>query len=395
MDKFTVEYYDLLSRALGGSDSARLQGFFDEVMALKYNSLQLDGFAFEPDMQLDFTYEQLQKELGINVMAQYYDLDSPAIPFGTEGMQLSTGKIPRMKTVEYFNEDKYRKMLIDEQRFGAGSDAVSGAAFRHLYNTVDTLVGGHTNSLTYQRHQIVSKGKFVLNDTNNPYGVKGLTFAAHVPAANFNVLAGTKRWWTSYDASTDTYSSEGADCDPIKDLQTMVKVAKKKGVRGHFEVNDVYMDAVLGHSKIQKAIGLSLYPLADPTTVAGNVALLGSEQKIEALGRIVGAPFKVIDSLVSVEKWNATTKKLERPIFNAFESNVIVFVPDGSLGVVKTVEPIIMGNPITASFYGGRLRLIVTADASKKCQAFETEMTSLVIPDKPQYMWYLTPYAAS
>lgn len=395
MDKYTVEYYDLLSRALGGSESARLQGFLDETLALKYNGLQLDGFSFEPDMQLDFTYEQLQKELGINVMAQYYDLDSPATPFGTEGFQLSTGKIPRMKTVEYINEDKYRKMLIDEQRFGVGSDAVANAAKLHLFNTVDTLVGGHTNSLTYQRHQIVSKGKFVLNDTNNPYGVKGLTFAAHVPAGNFTVLAGEKRWWKSYDSSTDTYSSEGSQCDPIADLQLMVKVAKKKGVRGHFEVNDDYMDTILSHSKIQKAIGLSLYPLADPTTVAGNVALLGREQKIEALGRIVGAPFKAIDSLVSVEKWNSTTKKLERPQFNAFESNVIVFVPDGSLGVVKTVEPIIMGNPITASFYGGRLRLIVTADASKKCQAFETEMTSLVIPDKPQYMWYLTPYAGS
>jgi hypothetical protein len=31
----------------------------------------------------------------------------------------------------------------------------------------------------------------------------------------------------------------------------------------------------------------------------------------------------------------------------------------------------------------------------KKCQSFNTEMTSLVVPDKPQYMWYLHPYSAS
>ena len=97
MNTNTLEFYDLLARALGGNDAKRLQGYLDEVMAVKYNGLQLDGFTFNPDMQLDFTYEQLQKEVGLNVMAQYVDLDSPAIPLGGEGFQLSTGKIPRMK----------------------------------------------------------------------------------------------------------------------------------------------------------------------------------------------------------------------------------------------------------------------------------------------------------
>ena len=53
METYTLEFYDLLSRALGGSDPARLQGYIDEVMPNKYNALQLDGFELDPDMQLE------------------------------------------------------------------------------------------------------------------------------------------------------------------------------------------------------------------------------------------------------------------------------------------------------------------------------------------------------
>ena len=108
MNTYTVNIYDLLARALGGSDNRRLQGYLEEVMAVKYNTLDIPGFRFAPDMQLDFTYEQLQKEVGLNVMAQYVDIDAPAIPLGGVGFQLGTGKIPRMKLVEYFNEDELR-----------------------------------------------------------------------------------------------------------------------------------------------------------------------------------------------------------------------------------------------------------------------------------------------
>jgi hypothetical protein len=101
MNTYPVQFYDLLSRALGGNDGRRLQGFLDNVVAQKYNQLNIPGFKFAPEMQLDFTYEQIQKEIGLNVMASYVDLDSQPIPVGTEGPVISTGRIPRMKLAEY------------------------------------------------------------------------------------------------------------------------------------------------------------------------------------------------------------------------------------------------------------------------------------------------------
>ena len=94
-----------------------------------------------------------------------------------------------MKKVEYFNEDKVRKMLILEERFGANSDKVFATALTKLFKTSDALIGGHVNSLSYQRHQIVSTGQFKVTAENNPQGIKGLVFASHVPAENKNTLS--------------------------------------------------------------------------------------------------------------------------------------------------------------------------------------------------------------
>ena len=57
MNTYPVQFYDLLSRALGGNDGRRLQGFLDNVVAQKYNELNIPGFKFADEMQLDFTYE--------------------------------------------------------------------------------------------------------------------------------------------------------------------------------------------------------------------------------------------------------------------------------------------------------------------------------------------------
>lgn len=390
METYTLEFYDLLSRALGGSDPARLQGYIDEVMPNKYNGLQLDGFELDPDMQLDFTYEQLQGEVGLNVMASYVDLDSPAKPVSREPVQIATGKIPRMKMVEYFNEDKLRKQYILEQRFGATSSRVVDAALNNLFVTIDTLIGGHTNSLTYQRHQIVSRGKFELTNANNPNGIVNQTFAAHVPSGNVTTLSGTKRWWTDSE-----YGTEGTSANPVKDVRDWVKAARRKtGVSMHIEVDSDFFDVILGHSKVLAAIGASLFPAADAAVQVSAASVQGDDVKKAAFEKIVGVPVKVIDSVVAVEKWDADAKTLTKSTFRAFDGNVLVLVPDGVIGSVKTVEPIAIGGGDYATYYGGRLLLTVGADYVNKCQSFNTEMTSLVVPSVPQHFYYLHPYSA-
>lgn len=388
MDTYQIQFYDLLSRALGPGES--IQSFLDNTMALKYNALQLDGFTFEPFMQTDFTYEQIVGELGLNVTAQYYDLDSPAIPDGAPGFKSYTGKIPRMKKVEYFNEDKLRKMKLVEDRRSTSAAQISEMAYQQLFITVDNLIGGHTNALTYQRHQAVSTGKFTISNTNNPKGVKNITIDYHVPAANKTTLTSTARWWTS---STHTTTNEGGTSNPVKDLADVVAKARYAGVRGHFEVEIDYLKECLGHSAVLSLIGIAALPAADSTAQVSYAGIMGFEQRRSALEALVGAPIKAIDSLVAIDSVDKTEKAIVASNVNAFEKNVWVFVPDGNIGTVKTVEPIAIEGGNYGSFYGGKLLLTVGVDFVKKCQSYNTEMTSLVIPSVPQYMWYLYPNA--
>ena len=389
MDTYQIQFYDVLSRALGAGES--LQSFLDNTMALKYNKLELDGFAFEPFMQDDFAYSQIVAELALNPVAQYYDVDSPALPDGTAGYKEYTGKIPRMKKVEYFNEDKIRKMRLFERRRDVSAEEVKAMAYRQLFVTVDQLIGGHTNALTYQRHQAVSTGKFTISATNNPKGIKDVTLDFHVPSANKTTLpSGETQWWKN---STHTAANEGNSCNPVGDLTAIVDKARYAGIRGHFEVDIDYLKECLGHSKILAVIGISVLPAADSTAQASYAGIMSYEQKKSALEAIIGAPIKAIDSLTPIESIDKTTKSFTRSNIHSFAQNVWVFVPDGQIGTVKTVEPIAIQGGDYAQFYGGKLLMTVDVDAVLKFQGLHTEMTSLVVPNVPQYMWYLYPNA--
>lgn len=394
MDTATNQYYDLLARAFRGDvSSKRLQGFIDKTFAEKYNRLNLRGFSFAPDMQLDFTYEQVQKEFGITAMANYYDLDSPAIPRGGEGATLLTGKIPRMKDVLYFNEDKLRKQLITEKLLGADSDDAVNAAKDKLFATLDDLIGGHTNSLTYQRHQMVSAGKLTLTNANNPKGISGVTFSAGVPSTNSKKVSvwrgDTKReWWTD----KGTYAKEGASADVIADLQDWLQPILDKGVRGHLEVDAAFFRKVLRHSSVLKYIALNIWPTGDTTTTSAAAAVLKESERKSVFEELLGVTVEPVDSRVAVETYDKASRSLVKTEINAFNSDVFVFVPE-TIGEVLTVMPITFENAAAtyARYYDGRLLLTVEADAVKKCQGFYTEMTSLVVPEAPQYMFYLYP----
>jgi hypothetical protein len=394
MDTATSQYYDLVARAFRGDvTSKRLQGFLDNTLAQKYNGLNLRGFSWASDMQLDFTYEQVQKEFGITAMANYYDLDSPAVPRGAEGATILTGKIPRMKDVIYFNEDKYRKQLITERIFGADSDEAVNAAKEKLFATLDDLIGGHTNSLTYQRHQMVSAGKLTLTDSNNPKGISGVTFSAGVPAANSKKVSvwrgdAARKWWTD----KGTYATEGAKADVIGDLQDWLEPLLDKGIKGHLEVDATFLRKVLKHSSVLKNIALNIWPTGDTSSTSAAAAVLKEDTRKSVFEELLGISVEAIDSRVAVEVYDKASKSLKKTEINAFNSDVFVFVPE-TIGEVLTVMPITFESAAATygRFYDGRLLVTIQADAVNKCQEFRTEMTSLVVPEAPQYMFYIYP----
>lgn len=387
MDFNTPQFYDLVSRAFNGdATSRRLQTFVDSTMSLKYNGLKLDGFSFAPDMQLDYTYEQIQKELGITPMASYYDVDSPAVPKAEQEASLATGRVPRMKEVMYFNEDKVRKQLILEKMLS--DEKIPIQAGQKLFEVVNELIGRHTNSLTYQRNQMVSAGKLVLNDKNNPDGTLRVTLSANVPLKNRKTLSGDEKFWKD-----KTYAQEGAKADPIQSIIDWLQPILDKGIKGHIEINLAYYRRLLRHSKVNQRIGFGLWPTVSAEAATGAATVLPLSQKTSALEDLLGVKIKTVDSISSVLTYNTTSKRMEPTTAPSFNPDVIVFIPDGNVGEVLTVMPISTqdNSALVSTFYDGRLMLTVARDAVTKCQGFHTEMTSLVVPNVPQYFFYLFP----
>lgn len=379
-----TDYYDLLK--YGFSDET-YQEFVDTYLAHLQNRRKTDGFEWDSEIQIDFTYHQIQAELGLHTMPTYVDVDSPGVYKHTEGFQLSSGTIPRAKHGFSINEKIIREEMIFAQRCGRFSTNMAQKMRDIVYDNTAKLIGGNYNGLTYQRDQMVSTGSFILTAENNPAGIKNITFSARIPDGNRIVLTDTKRWFT------DEKNTEGKDCDPIRDLKKQVRDLKDKSVaKMHFEVDEVTFRRCLEHSKIRQAVALNIYPLADAANVAPLAAILDETVLKAKLEAIIGCPIKVVDNIVAAEKWDKEQGKVVKEQMRSFAGNVWVLVPDGSLGTIKAVEPLCVPDPAArlAWYDGGRTILKQWYDTRTNTQYIESELTALVVPDKPQYMMYLT-----
>lgn len=385
-------FYDVLSRALGATDSATLQAAIDTYFE-KYNGLQIEGFPFRDEMLLDFLYEQFENEFGIQVMANIYDKDSPAIPISTEGAKSYTGKIPRMKMIELMDEDKIRMMAITEQLSGKIDP---DANWQKWFITTENLILAHANRLRWMVNQLRCKGKITLtqytNNGVNPAAVE-LIFVNHVPNTNRVNKTGQGRWWTS---ATRTTANEGTQCDPIADLTALRDTQANKGKTGHYEVDKLFLRQVFGHSKVLAALALNSIASASIsvealTQASAQMAFQSFDTKKAILEQILDAPIIVRDEMAAIEKYNKTTKKIEKTPFRSFDDGVISFLPNGNIGETLTVRPIKVGPGTYGEFYGGKLLLTVDSDPFYKCQRFGTEMTSIPVPSAPGDMLYLRP----
>ena len=384
MDIFSPEaHFDALYYALGG-DFARLQPFVDAILA-DYNNLDIAGFTFNDDLLDDFTFEQVENYVGIAPLAAVVDPDSPAIPFGRKGQSLGTGKIPRMKTVEYLNEAKVRTLKKLIRRRDVGYAEIQASAGASIGEIIANQVASFTNALTYQRDQMVSTGGVIYNATNNPYGIN-LTLSARVPSANKKAVNSGNGWFAA-----TTYAAV-ASSDPVQDMKNLVETARQKGLTAcHFEMNNLVIDRLLNHTQVIADIK-ERFSLNATYTVSSLKPFTRNEQ-IAALEALVGKPIVEKDHISSVE-YNDGGVLAERN-FASFSYANVVLVPDGNIGEILTVEPMLFEGGRYAFAFGRKAAFTIGTDYVKKCQSYSGEMTSVVAPDKPRLMFYLTGINAS
>ena len=378
-----ANYYDLVGRALGGLTYQSFVDSFNEI----YNVPQTDGFVWDDEIQMDFTYHQLEAELGIYTMASYVDLDSDAPLRAVQGAEIATGKIPRMKHGFVLNEKIIREQMIFASK-GAFDSASETALMKLLFNSTDKLIGGNYNRLSMQRHQAVSTGKLTINSTNNAGGLSSLVLDFSIPTANVTTKTVNDRWWTD-----TAYATQGSTSDPLADMVDLVEAAEDgHAPAGHIEIAKTLWRRLKGHTVFLTSMGYVYNPEAATDAIALTYGKrLTNDELLNLLERKLGVPVTIVDHKGVVEVFNKTTKLIDFNEVDSFDADTVVYVPNGEIGTIKSVQPIVIPDPAArvAYFDEGRTTLTQTFDAKKKIQYIESELTALCVPNKRKYMFYL------
>jgi hypothetical protein len=380
-------YYDVIAYGLEGGS---FQAFVDGYEASKYNVLNVDGFKWDPNIQIDFTYEQLRAELGIATLPTYVDVDSPAPYKSQDGFVIGTNKIPRFKHGFAINEKIIREQMVMLKRLeGRGlDDRTKKLLMDLLFDSVNKLVTGNYNALTYQRMQVVSTGQYSITAQNNPSGIAGLTFDFGIPAKNKATLTGTDRWWTN---ATHDATNEGTTSDPIRFLLDKYTDAVSRGLpSGHFEISLKLWNDMLAHTAVGKYVGHmgpGNYSLTDAEALNAS-GHMTREQKKSYIEQTIGCPIVVRDTVAVVESFNKGTKAIEKTTLPGFEITNVAYVPNGGIGTIKAVQPIAVPDPGARIAYldGGRTVLKQTFNTDTNTQYISSECTALTVPSASNYM---------
>lgn len=385
-----VDFYKLLEFGLGGDT---WQQFVDRYKE-KYDGMVIDGFEFAPT-SINYTWQQLVAATTVTTLPTYVDPESPGYEKQRGSAKGETGSIPTQKAFYSLNRTIVREKMQLMQMFGqaALNQDMMNVIMGLLDESADGLINGYYNSLTNQRMQIVSTGKFKIDATNNPRGIKDITFDFGIDESHFDTLSGTQRWWTNADKST-----EGTASEPIDYMKNKVKeIRNKYHYHGplKIEMAKEMMDSLLSHSKVLKRIGMMLYPLSSVDN-SGATALayaqnLADDAIKQALVRLVGCEIVERDSKAYVDDWTEDGVLTQKEIEN-FSLTNISFIPQGTIGNIQGVTPLTMGyDPSKVAFFDDN-RLVLSQRMNPETHSIyiESEAAELCVPSLPKYMFICT-----
>ena len=392
---------DSLMASKGINSSKIFTAYLKEVFSKRESQDEnLEGFVWDTP-QLDFTYEMLEAEKNVEVMASYVDLNSPAVPLRKlTNLDVLKGTIPRMKASVVRGENDYRKQLIalnevkSIANFGNTNESTAVSAFlsKQLFFAVDDIVSAFKNSLNYQVGQMKSNAGLTLTDDNNPYGSIRASFKANVPEDNHFV----KTWFT------DTNGTENPSSTPVDDIRNFVRELKWK-VNGYsnvaVEMSEKFLYKLLSHSDVLKAIGYALtglglrYSKANDDNAIAVARGTTLEAQKEALRRVLEVDELITSKTVCVAA-PATTSEAATPM-DAFNDGVVLVRPTGTIGVIKNVAPLRPDSQaIVGSIYGGRGIIEYVYNRDTREQRWMGELTALAVPTRPKDMYYFHAYGS-
>jgi hypothetical protein len=391
-----AQFYDVVGKglaSLGYTGANALDLYVQDMFADKYNAdatFSQMGFPLNPDIPLHPTYEQIEATIRPYSMAAYVDIDSDGPAKSTDGLTLKSGELPVFKHETGLNRKMLREKLLLMDSIGGSIPEIEEFVLQLLFNGLDDLIGGNYNTVQYQRHQIVSTGKLVIDATNNPYGLP-LEIDWGVPAAHKT----TSTWYTVAGNGT---VSEAANVTngTISPIDVMRKIRTNAELNdfapaGHWECALETYNALVAMPYFRSMYVTSHYPGLTDAQNSKYAAAVDEDVVWQYIQSRVGR-IEVIDATASVEKIDPTTRKATFTNLRSFKDGVLVYVPDGAIGDVQCGKPIFMETPgaRTALYDGGRTLIRQVFNDENMNQTIKSEVQALVVPNKVRWMYYLT-----
>lgn len=395
----TAEFDNIVDRGLealgfrNDGNGTSLTNYFNFMFAEKYNAqatFAQEGFPVNPNIPLSATWEQINATIRPYTMAARVDVDSDGPTKHTDGFSLKMGSLPTFKHEAPFDKKTVREKLLLAQEMGYISQSITNVIMDLMFMASDSLIGGNYNTLLYMKDQIVSNmGKYVLDATNNPLGIP-LEVDFGIPTTHIK----TSTWYTE-DTDGNVTQDAGVTSgttNPITVLRKVKHDAEDNDFcpTGHWEISKGTKDAL-----VSMKYWRDMYTAAAHTDTT-NLALLSAQAVdddiLTYIGRVIGAPIVVKDHKAQVEKWNATTKKVEVTTLKSFVDGVMVYVPDGVIGDVQFSKPLALDMPCAKIgwYDGGRTLLRQTFNSDAMSMLVKSEFTGMVVPNKTQWMYYVT-----
>lgn len=392
MRTIPVSLRDMMQLGMFGEDWQTFVDHYEE----KFNAISVDGFEFAP-VSLGYTFAQMLSKVGATVLPTYVDPESEGYEMPLRSIEGATGNIPTQKLFYSVNRVVVREQMQLAQRFGqvALDGEMASVMWGLLDEGTDGLIQSFWNALNHQRHQVVSKGEFTIDATNNPRGIKGVTIGFNMPAANKDVLTGTARWWTN-----EAHTTEGSASDPIEYLKTRVKAIRKDlHYNGslRMEISQDLWDDMLTHSKVLTRLASYLYRTIENDTVRLNaIKDLDEEAYKEAIRKIIRVDeIKIQETYAYVAKkgTNAAGEPdlVEERIDN-FDAKNVAFIPIGNLGKIQGVQPLSMGYEPDKVAYAMGNRLLIEQEDIPRTHSINVngEMAQLCVPNAIRQMFIST-----
>lgn len=369
---------------------------------IKYN---IDGFTYD-QAQIDFRYKFAEVTDTVTAMATYLDLNSPALPRGREiPMEILEGYIPRQKRFETIGENDLRRMAIAEDEIRGAARLRGESPYpdlttmyrRNLLEFASQFPESHAQSVTYQVGQMKSTFGLELTDVNNPNGIVGVKFTAHVPDDNTHL----GDYYTLDAEGSPTYDETK---HPIQDINKFLRGLLYDGTYGvvEAEADEASFCTFMGHPNIVRAIGyLAVSGLFTATTskadadqraseAGANVMLVNGDNAEVLIGYFKRlfpkvSNVKLHNEVVAVAKYNETTKKFEYPLLKPFNEDVLLFRPTGNIGTIKNVAPMRGNNSaFYARMFEGRGLIETWYNPETKTEYWDSELTVLAVPNRPK-----------